>query len=299
MRVTPVESPLAVVESARQAEAMPVLVRSYRAGRFYAGIALGFALGLAIAWIVVSSSPSPTDSLPASLPESRNIADPRIPMIEVLPPPQFAREEAPFPSLVADRRGEQPNPVPGVSVIRLNRPNETFNLDPIAEGNQIKLVGKVGKLILNGLADGARLDASELECGYASVKGPIEEASTLLLRVPNGNVHFSRPIQGGSKVDIHAPGGYVSFARPNTNSDGAKISGGSQVRVMARSVVFVGHIVGAKTLVDVTFTSGGSMRFYQIADSAKLHYRLDDPNSLAPRVTPGQVLGEAECKRLD
>jgi len=274
------------------------------------GITFGLLLGIGLGWWLareaepvqqIAQDDSEVDRIP--LPSAPIIALAPVVVYETLPPPHEPTEVAPPPMLAAD-----PQPIPivlpppgGISVIRLDRPKEIFQLDRVGEGNHIKLIGKVTKLSLDGIANGATVDASELETKSISVKGAIQTGATLRLYCPNGNVSFSRFIDGGSRVEINAPGGTVMFTGSSMRTNGASIDGGSSVKIVCRSASFTAPIMGDKTKIALDLVGPGtpSLKFTEIGGSAQLHYRVPEPNTPTPRITPGKLTGKGECKRLD
>ncbi len=274
------------------------------------GIAFGLLLGIALGWWL-SREASPIQQIALQNPEDDRIPLPSAPMValapvvayEVLPLPHEPPEVAPTPMLVLD-----PEPIPivipppgGISVIRLDRPNEIFQLDRVGEGNHIKLVGKVLKLSLDGIVKGATVDASELETKSISVKGAIQTGATLRLYCPNGSVSFTRDIDGGSRVEVNAPGGSVTFSTATIRKNGAGIDGGSSIKLVCRSAIFSAPIMGDNTKIALDLVGPGTptLKFIEIGGSAQLHYRVPEPNTPTPRVTPGKLSGKGECKRLD
>lgn len=180
----------------------------------------------------------------------------------------------------------------GVQLIRLNRPEEIYTMERIGEGNTIKLVGKVSKLVVAGVDGGAMLDASELDVKTISFNGKIEGNAQIKVQSPNGTINFSKAIGGGARIEAHAPGGSVAFASP-----GATVSGGAKLKITGKSVWFHTRIDGG-SFVEVIVSKTGGLKFFELAGGSKIHYRGEKPDDEA-RITPGRIDDSSECKRLD
>jgi hypothetical protein len=211
-------------------------------------------------------------------------------------PPPAPPEVAPFPREVEAVAIVPVKPVEvlpgGVQLIRLNRPEEVYTMERIGEGNSFKLVGKVAKLVVSGVDGGATLDASELEVKTVSFNGKIEGNARIKVNSPNGNISFSKAIGGGAQIEVNASGGTVTFWMP-----GATISGGAKLRVTGKSIWFHSRIDGG-SFIDVTVSKAGGLRFIELADGSKIHYRGEKPDDEV-RITPGKTDDSSECKRLD
>ena len=75
------------------------------------------------------------------------------------------------------------------------------------------------------------------------------------------------------------------------------MSGGANIRVNAKSVLFGKKIDGGSN-IEVTLGNGGSLKFTELTDGSKLHYRFEKPGDVA-KVSPGRIDDSSECKRLD
>ena len=184
-------------------------------------------------------------------------------------------------------------------MIRLNRPNDDFKLDRVGEGNHIRLVGQVKRLLLDGAFDGATIDASELAVKEVYFYGRIDGGAAVKLKCTDGKISFQQGIGGGSTVEVDSGTGTVTF--PTTGGNGRKstITEGATVRVTGKTVTFAGLIDGSGTRVHVTLTPGGGLRFVQMDGSAKLLYRTASPLDPLPRLYAGELRGKAECRRVE
>jgi len=203
-------------------------------------------------------------------------------------------EIAPLPREVEAVAVAPPKPVEvvpgGIQLIRLNRPKEVYTMERIGEGNTIKLTGKVSKLIVSGVDGGATLDATELDTKTISFNGRIEGNATIKLNMPNGTLTFSKAISGGANIDAQVPGGSISFSTP-----GATVSGGAKLKITGKSVWFHTRIDGGCT-IDVTVSNLGSMKFLELAEGSKIHYRGEKPEADV-KISPGRIDESSECKR--
>jgi hypothetical protein len=167
----------------------------------------------------------------------------------------------------------------------------------VRPGGNLVLRGKVKTLHVTGLESGAVLDASDLEAEEVIVVGKIDGGSKLWVKAPNGRVTFRARIDGRSRVGIEARGGSVAFI-PEAATDGAKIDGGAQVEITAKSVRLDGTIGGDGTKVSVSITVGGSLVFREIIGPSRLEYRTADPEDPEPSVTRGKVGPPAVVKKV-
>lgn len=228
------------------------------------------------------------------------------PVPEVAPPPRpyglsLAAVDPPAPQEPELAPPPRAVVVPAVAEIRVNRPNEEFHLPRIGEGNHIRLTGAVRKLMVDGVGDGAVLDASGLTARDVSFGGRIDGGATVSVRCANGSVSVREKVDGGARLTIDAgPTGYVAFPNPPAGGkEGSKIGGGSQVRITAKTVVLVGSITGADTHVVVTLAAGGTLRAKAIDGPARLHYRQADPASPPPKASVETKRGNSEFKAVE
>ncbi|HYH65645.1 MAG TPA: hypothetical protein VD866_13195, partial [Urbifossiella sp.] len=96
---------------------------------------------------------------------------------------------------------------------------------------------------------------------------------------------------GGAVVEVAAPKSYVSFAPLTGAKAGPSVGGGARVTVRAKSVEVGGPVAGAGTLLDVTFSRGGSLKLAAVEDRALVRYRPEHRADPPVRVTPGRVSG--------
>ena len=152
-------------------------------------------------------------------------------------------------------------------------------------------------LRVNGLEEGAVLDASGLEAGSVYVSGAVAGGSVLKINCPDGVVHFPAAVGGKSLVEINAPGGQVRFVFPTApNRPGSLIDGGAAVTILARTVDLRGDVDGADTKVTVTLTRNGSLRVAAVRGTAAVEYKAEDEKA---RATAEIVAPTATFKKIE
>lgn len=297
-----------------------------RSGRFLSGWVVGFLVGVSVGVGGVLSWPTVRDWLPEDEPAVVAAADEQ--PVAAIPP--AGPEVAPSPRVVA-RRSEvtlpitpvadppRVEPVPKQPVVVGPRPvpappNPFRPAAPRAErldhpevyapflqpGGTLVARGRVKRLIVGGLEQGAILDCSALEAEEVVVVGKIDGGSRLLVKAPGGKVRFLAPVVGGSQIDVRAPGGTVAFETPTDGGrEGSRIDGGAVVDLLAAKVSFRGRIAGEGTKVSVTLTAGGALGFAEIEGPARLEYGKADPDDPALTVVPGKVRGPAVVRKVE
>jgi hypothetical protein len=258
------------------------------------------------------TDPAPTDNSGGSRPPlataNEPIPAPRETVARSAPP---ADPPAPLPAPVVNPPKEQPialgppakperdpaNPFRPAAPPAMKLDNPGGVAEPtVRPGGNLVLRGKVRLLRVSGLESGATLDASDLEAEEVVVVGKIDGASKLWVKAPNGRVTFRARIDGRSRVGVEAPGGSVAFV-PEGAADGAKIDGGAQVEIKAKSVR-LGTIGGDGTRVVVSITAGGSLAFREVVGPSRLEYGTADPEDPEPSVTRGKVASPAVVKKV-
>jgi hypothetical protein len=188
-----------------------------------------------------------------------------------------------------------PTPRPAATLVRVDRPTGEYNTGRLAAGQRLRLVGTARRLTVEGLADGALLDATGLMVQEVFFLGRIADGSTARVRT-DGGVLFKAAIDGRSQVSVEA--WFVGFVTPTTKtSPGSKIDGGSEVTIAARAVFFGGWIGGDGTRVDVTLGPPGGLRFATLDGTARLVYRTRGADDPPPNVSRGEVRGKAVFTR--
>jgi hypothetical protein len=282
-----------------------------------AGVGFGGTLVCAVGWYLavldrsafspdtVKTPPAATGQLAREVaPTPRRVSDaapgpaptPAVPPVAEKPNPWVVVRPQKAPPVVAPPVNDAP-----FEVIRVDRPLEDFRLDPVDGKKRIKLVGVANKLFIASVSGGAVVDASELDTGWVNVTGRIDDGATVRIAAGTGLVNFTQGIGGGATVEVAA--NTVTFAKrgkPKRKLDEQpNISGGARVTITGRQVTFLAPIVGDGTLVDVTLTTRGHLRFLEMDDGAKMVYRAAKATDVPLIVNPGLVKGDAECKRED
>lgn len=242
-------------------------------------------------------APEPTDfrpSLPAPIAAAPAPHEPREALTETTP------ESTPEPKPEVKPAPEAPALARRV-VIDLNQPEASYTVpSTVRKGEHLVLRGKVRMLRVNGLNQGAVLDASALEAGSVYVSGKIDGGSHLKINCADGVVEVPAAVAGKSRVEIDAPGGSVRFIHPTTpNKPGSSIDGGSTVTIKARTVDLRGDVGGAGTRVGVTITPNGWLRVAAVRGTAAVEYRQDDPNAREPSASAETVAPTATFRKAD
>jgi hypothetical protein len=189
--------------------------------------------------------------------------------------------------------------VPAADTQWLSQPGGEHSIGQLENGRKVRLIGKVRALRVGRVAGGAVLDASRLDTQEINFVGPIEGGATVLLSAPSGRVQIHGRVDGHSRLQIDAPGGKVVFVKPATpGSPGTKIDGDSAVKIIAQSVELNGMLSGGGTLVEVTLTRDGHLKYRKIQGGARLHYRKADMRDPEPRLEPGTIHGGASVQRV-
>lgn len=261
-----------------------------------AGLGFGGTLVCAAGWYLASTdlprlpdsaTPAPEVAARELAPTPRRVPDGP----EVAPPPRgiVVVSEKPNPWRV-NREGE-------FAVLRIDQPDDIYKLPLVGAKTRLKLVGVANKLTVEGVTDGAILDATELVVSSVSVTRPIDGGATVRLKCPGGTVTVARGVSGGATLVVDAAGGGVSF--PLWKGKRHAIEGGARVTLTARTVTFLAPVSAPDTRVDVTLTARGNLRFVEMSDGAKMVYRAAKPDDPPLIVNPGRILDTAECKRDD
>jgi hypothetical protein len=255
-------------------------------------VLLGAVFTAGVGTLVAMLALSPPDR-PADAPAPVAVASlPLSPVAATLPKLPDGPESAPAPRFVPE---VAPTPRPAATLVRVDRPNGEYVVGRLAAGQHLRLVGTVRRLTVEGLAGGARLDATRLAVQEVFFLGRIADGSTALVRT-DGGVLFRAGIDGRSRVAVEAR--FVGFVTPTTRSaPGSKIDGGSEVTIAARGVFFGGAIGGDGTRVDVTLGPPGGLSFAALDGTARLVYRTRGADDPPPSVSRGAVRGRAVFTR--
>lgn len=98
-------------------------------------------------------------------------------------------------------------------------------------------------------------------------------------------------------VEVDAPKAYVSFVAPAAAKKTAvAVGGGSRVTIRAKAVVFGTPVAGPGTVVDVTFSPGGSLKLSAVEDRAVVRYRPEHRADPPVRLIRGWETGGGEVR---
>lgn len=266
-------------------------VRPRNHGLFAAGGLVAAGVLAALVWPTTPPESQPTPEHPPPTTPAYVHIDP--------PPPaqpksvEPSRDPLVIPIVV-------PVPVPpgdGFAVLKFDQPDELFQFPRLDAGNKVKLVGRVKRLIIEGVEGGSELDATGLDSDGISVSGKIDGGSTLRLKTDGGTISFKQGVRGGSVVELHAPKAYVSFpAAGSGGKAGSAVDGGSKLTVRAKAVVVGVPVTGAGTLLDLTFSPGGSLKLAAVEDQALVRYRPEHRADPMVKVTTALLAGGGEVR---
>jgi hypothetical protein len=106
-------------------------------------------------------------------------------------------------------------------------------------------------------------------------------------------------VSGRSRVEINAPGSEVRFPFPtSTERSGSRITGGSSVTIIGRTVDLRGDIDGIGTKVKVTLTRNGSLKVAAVSGTAAVEYRSADARATSLNVAVFSVAPTATLRRI-
>ena len=149
--------------------------------------------------------------------------------------------------------------------------------------NSRVILGKTQKLTIRDVNDKSVVDASAAEASVIILAGSINSRSTVKLHAPKGTVEIVGQVNDHSRVEIVAPNGNVLF-----KNQGSAINEG-QVNIEAKDVEMRGPINGGQTLVNVTLSKGGSLKFVRMNGAARFHWHKADANDPEPRIDAGEI----------
>lgn len=250
--------------------------------------AAGLAVGAVVTFLLTRPDPpvAPTEPEVVAAPNPY----PRVVALPVAPPPRPVEPDDDDPLVLP-----VPVPVPvapdgGFAVLKLDQPDDPFHLPKLGAGNRVRLTGRVKKLYVEGLDGGAELDATGLANDGLFVTGFLDGGAVLRARTDGPTVSFKVGVRGGAVAEIDAPKAAAAFATYAPKTSPA-VGGGSRVTLRAKSVSVALPVTGAGTVLDVTFTRGGSLKLAAVEDGALVRYRPEHRADPAVKVTPGRVAG--------
>ena len=185
------------------------------------------------------------------------------------------------------------NPVVVAGVTKLDDPEGEYVVETV-NNRTVKLTGVVKRLKVGEVMNHGFLDASELVAKEIVIVRAIRSDSSVRLNAPNGKVEFGGPINSRCKVFIIAPNGAVTF-----KANGAQVLGEAKLTIVAGCVDFQDRVQGWSTMVLLTLSSGGSLKFKEITGGAKVHYKRANPKDPDLDILAGSVHNQSELKKLD
>ena len=231
------------------------------------------------------------------LPDTQPQTQPVTPEKEILPAPRVVEEQRPEPVAVAPK--PMPLPPPKVEIIdpvetpekKLNDPNGEAEVLSLNGMEQLVLTGKIKVLRIGPLNGKALLDATGLDVEEIVFTGALSGSSEVKVNAPNGKVRVTKQINGAAKLRIYAPDGEVTFA----GEEEATLTEGSLVELTAKRVD-IQSLMNGGTRVEVTLTTGGSLRTGVMDGGATVRYRAAVGNQSELKIETGELRGGASVK---
>jgi hypothetical protein len=239
-----------------------------------------------------SEPPAPVQAPPKDTP-------PKAPAVAIAPPPHEPTVVTPpLPTEVAVAPEPRPKPAPRVEIVgafdgpkrAFNLPNGTVEVTDLDGEDKLALTGKVKTLRIGALNGEAVLDASQLDAEEIVLAGDINGSTVLKVSAPNGRVVIAGSVNGSARLTIQAPGGEVVVAGENAN-----LTGGTTMVITAKRADFRALLNGG-TRVDVTLTSGGSLRTAKMDGGATVRYKPASTTDPVSTIETGELRGGATVK---
>jgi len=234
----------------------------------------------------------PKDTPPQATP-------PKAPAVAIAPPPHEPTVVSPpLPTEVAIAPEPRPKPAQRVEIVgafdgpkrAFNLPNGTVEVTDLDGEDKLALTGKVKTLRIGAINGEAVLDASQLDAEEIVLAGDINGSTVVKVNAPNGRVVIAGSVNGSARLTIQAPGGEVVLAGENAN-----LTGGTTMVITAKRADFRALLNGG-TRVDVTLTSGGSLRTAKMDGGATVRYKPTFATDPVPTIEIGELRGGATVK---
>jgi hypothetical protein len=167
----------------------------------------------------------------------------------------------------------------------------------------VKLTGTTSRLVIGNLDGEAALDLSGLRADHLEFRGTINGNAQITLNAPASRVEFFNSVNGNPTITINAPAGLVEFHRivegsatiaveapegrvhfRTGDSGGALVTGGAQMRIVAKLVNFGAGLDGGAQ-AEVILSPGGELHHGRLAGGSALSCRKADPSDPDPVVT--------------
>ena len=270
-------------------------------------------------------------------PEPKKIEEPPKVLPKTAPEPPPAKVE---PKIELKKEEKRPDPPlekkqPAVKAIvlgnvtKLSDPDGEYVVKTMQGGQEITLLGKIKKLVIQGVNERSLVDATRLDADEIVLAGDINSGSkvllgkarTLKIRSINDqslldasdlnaqNVVLTGAVNSRSTLKVHAPKGSVEIAgeindqakieiiAPGGNGDAA-VNGGAQLRIVAQSLELRGAVNGPQTFIHLILSKSGSLQFRRLSGGVRLHYSKANASDPAVRVDRGQVDARGRPARL-
>jgi hypothetical protein len=216
--------------------------------------------------------------------------------------------------------------------IKLNDPDGEFVVQSIQKGQTVTLQGTIKRLKIADQFNRSTLDATLLTAEEIVVMGNVNsnakvllgKASKLTYRDVNGpgslldasmlgakEIRQTGNLNSGAAVKLHAPGGTVILGGQVNNrvqltidaADGkviaeSNMNASANVKITAKDVDLRADIHGGMTVLDITLTKDGSLKFKSLGSGVQLHYRKAEMNDPAPRISRGMINARATFREI-
>jgi hypothetical protein len=168
-----------------------------------------------------------------------------------------------------------------------DHPDDTAALPDLNSNDRVTLTGRVRALRLGSVNGKGSVDASGLVAEEVLITGDMSSDATVIVNAPSGKVTLNGWVAGSAKLTIRAPGGEVVLA------NSGRFTGGSTIVITARRLEAIGLLTGG-TKVNVTFTTGGSLKLTRAEEGAIVTYKKNAANDPAPVIEKGDLRGGAK-----
>jgi hypothetical protein len=281
------------------------LQRSHRA----AWVLLGGLVLFAGAWALVvhfnaprppkpevlpPAAAAPVEPRPALPPELEG--EPLTPKVRELAAKAAAaeRREAPV-SAIEQKEPLAPGPkmdVSGGEAKLTENADGSFTVSALDGKTRVKLSGQIGTLRVSKLDGTAMLDATKLKAQEVIFDGEVTGRAQAKIVSHGASVRMNGNLGGQSQVLVNAAEGTVIVGAEDGTA--GRISENARLTVTAKNVTIGGTIDGEKTRVKVTLSSGGSLRFTELAGEARMEVRKGKKTDPEPRIDAGTIAPTAK-----
>jgi hypothetical protein len=166
-----------------------------------------------------------------------------------------------------------------------DNPDDIATLPDLNTGDRVVLTGKLRILRVHSVNGKGFLDASGLVAEEVEIRGDLNNQAQVIVNAPQGTVKVSGFAMGSAKLTVTAPGGTVLFT--------SRLTGGSTTTITAKHLTTQAPLSGG-TKVNVTLTTGGSLKITKAEEGATVTYRKSAASDPAPVIEKGEFRGGAK-----